>query len=125
MGQLNHHFNESETHHAWIDDKVLGFNVGCTKNEVKAVLDGELKALMRANELYLSSQGNIFGAMLSSLLRSELAVSLNITDKDYEIQPFLPRTLQRQETLKIFPLAANASTAFIRVEKNKHPEAHD
>jgi hypothetical protein len=52
-------------------------------------------------------------------------VSFNITDKDYEIQPFLPHTLKRQETLKIFSMPANASTSFIKVEKNKHPESHD
>lgn len=44
LAQLNHHLNASETHHAWIDDKVLGFNLGCTKEEVQQVLDGEMKA---------------------------------------------------------------------------------
>jgi len=125
MSVLNNHFNESETHHAWIDDKVLGFNLGCTKNEVKQILDGELKADMRKNELYLSSQGNAFGSILSTFLRSDFAVGLNITDKDYELQPFLPHLLEHQETLKVFSISPNASTSFIKVEKNKYPEDHD
>jgi hypothetical protein len=44
---------------------------------------------MQRNELYLSSQGNAFGSLLSTFLASELAVGLNITDKDFEVQPFL------------------------------------